>query len=296
MAALNARTEILAAHGHVRAAECSTAACTADAAAGGRALAAQTWDWLPELADLWFVWTIEHPDGRVVHTLTEPGIVGKIGVSAAGVGVLLNILRHDRDGAPIGTPVHVACRRVLDEATTFEEALALLRSMRPSASSCLTVADAVTAACAEVSPAGLGLHLPDDRGLVAHTNHFLAEPGRDGDLEAATYPDTVARLEAVERALERAEPGAVADDTLVGVLCAHGCGDEHVCLHAVPDAPFGDAWATLATVVCDPGRGRLRVAAGGPRHLAASAGWDSVDSTTAAPARHSDSRQGSAAS
>jgi hypothetical protein len=45
--------------------------------------------------------------------MTEAGIVGKVGVSSAGVAVLLNILGHRDDGPPIGVPVHVLTRSVL---------------------------------------------------------------------------------------------------------------------------------------------------------------------------------------
>ncbi len=63
---------------------------------------------------------IEHPDGQVVRTLTEYGIVGKLGVSRRGLGLLLNILHHEGDGRGIGVPVHVVARRVLDEARDLD--------------------------------------------------------------------------------------------------------------------------------------------------------------------------------
>jgi isopenicillin-N N-acyltransferase-like protein len=275
VAALNARTELLASSGHP-AAECSTAACTAAAAADGSAIAAQTWDWLADIGPLWFVWTIEHEDGRVVHTLTEPGIVGKIGVSTGGVAVLLNILKHARDGAPIGTPVHVVCRRVLDETASVGEAVALVESASPSASSCMTVVDAETALAVEYWRLGPGFVPPDERGLLAHTNHFVSDPAREGDLEPGRYPDTLERLAGVRDALDTLEPGLVTDATLLDVLAAHGCGGDRVCVHTDSGAAFGEDWQTLATVVAEPARGRLQVHRGGPRHLDEAARWHSA--------------------
>ena len=55
------------------------------------------------------------PAGASSHTLTEYGIVGKIGVGGA-LGVHLNILHHARDGGPVGVPVHVVVRHLLDAA------------------------------------------------------------------------------------------------------------------------------------------------------------------------------------
>ena len=120
LGALNARTEILG--------RCRTAAreCSVAVVLGPQdtnPVAIQTWDWHDAVEQGWLVWTIEHPTGRTVHTLTEYGIVGKIGVCSRGLGLLLNILRHADDGEELGTPVHIIARRVLDEADDVNTAL-----------------------------------------------------------------------------------------------------------------------------------------------------------------------------
>ena len=78
LAAVNARTEILAiaarATGSGPPSECSTVVCLGDDEA--EPVAMQTWDWYPELADNWLEWTITHPDGRRVVTVTEYAVVG----------------------------------------------------------------------------------------------------------------------------------------------------------------------------------------------------------------------------
>jgi isopenicillin-N N-acyltransferase like protein len=271
VAALNARTEILRA----AAGECSTIACTGEAAAGGTPFGIQTWDWHDELRDGWLVWTIEHPDGRRVETLTEAGIVGKIGLNHAGVGVLLNILAHAGDGGPMGDPVHVLCRRVLDETTGAGEALELLRGARPSASSAVTVVAADGVSTVELSPAGPGAVAPVD-GVVAHTNHFLAPPGRSG--EATTDDTTRSRLRQA-RAAARAPDGGLTPDGVLAAIAAHGDADASICCHPADGAVLGDRWTTLATVVIEPAPVRMRVLRGGPCQAADAA------STTAAAAR-----------
>ncbi len=104
--ALNARTELLAAGRG----ECSTIACLGTATSSGTPIGVQTWDWHDELSDSWMRWTIDHPGGHRVETMTEAGIVGKVGVSSEGVAILMNILGHRDDGPPIGVPVHVLNR------------------------------------------------------------------------------------------------------------------------------------------------------------------------------------------
>ncbi|HEY5854615.1 MAG TPA: C45 family peptidase [Aldersonia sp.] len=106
VAAINARTEILAALGAVGVNECSTVVALREDAAP---VAVQAWDWYADLADLWLVWEIAHADGRRTTTVTEYGIVGKIGVNDRGLGILFNILHHRQDGT--GSARRSTCSR-----------------------------------------------------------------------------------------------------------------------------------------------------------------------------------------
>ena len=263
VAALNARTELLA----CGRGECSTIACSGTATASGEPVAMQTWDWHDELAGGWFVWTIRHPDGPSVRTLTEAGIVGKIGVSDAGVGVLLNILGHDRDGPPVGVPVHVLNRGVLDRAAGGGEALQMLSTAPVSASSAVTVVaadeDGGVVCTVELSPAGPGFVTPAADGVLVHTNHFLAEPGRGGDRMVRESPDSILRLDHARRRLDRRE-GALDEAAITEVLNSHRGGSGAICCHPDEGAAWGDRWRTLATVTVLPAAGRLRVRRGGP--------------------------------
>ncbi len=275
--ALNARTELLAAS----AGECSTIACLGTATATGSPLGVQTWDWHEELREGWLVWTIEHADGRRVETLTEAGIVGKIGVNAAGVGVLLNILGHRGDAAPVGVPVHALCRRVLDEADGAVAALTMASGATMSASSAMTIvaddADGGVACTVELSPAGPGFVMPDARGVLIHTNHFLTEPGRSGDTMVRESPDTLLRLDHAARRVAGIEGPIEAEDVLTA-MDSHRGGSGAICCHPAAGATFGDRWTTLATVVIEPAQAEMRVLAGGPCQRAAA-------STTAAAAK-----------
>ncbi|MBN9326030.1 MAG: hypothetical protein J0I87_03820, partial [Cellulomonas sp.] len=81
---LNARTEILATVGPLGEGECSTAVRLVPGAAP-RTI--QTWDWHDELDSAKTLVETPGPDGRTVKYFTEAGLLGKIGVSDAGVGV-----------------------------------------------------------------------------------------------------------------------------------------------------------------------------------------------------------------
>ena len=266
--ALNARTELLAAS----AGECSTIACLGTATVSGSAFGIQTWDWHEELREGWLVWTIDHADGRRVETMTEAGIVGKIGVNASGVGVLLNILGHRDDHPPVAVPVHALCRRMLDEADGAVAALTMAASATMSASSAVTIvaddADGGVACTVEVSPAGPGFVMPDERGVLVHTNHFIADPGREADTMVREAPDTLLRLDHARRRVAAIE-GPIDTEDVLEAMDSHRGGAGAICCHPAQGAVFGDRWTTLATVVVEPARAELRVSAGGPCQRAA---------------------------
>ncbi|MEZ5157144.1 MAG: C45 family peptidase [Solirubrobacterales bacterium] len=257
--ALNARTEILAVGGRAERGECSTLL-----APGG--FAAQTWDWYEDLRESWLVWSVELPGGGSFHTLTEYGVLGKIGINPGGVAVLLNILHHDDDGAgDVGVPVHVVARRVLEEARSPGDAAALAGAAPVSASSSLTLvgreAGEPAARCVELWPGGPGT-VPLDGDGFTRTNHFLSPAAVAGDREPVVGPDSFHRHEVLGRRLGERRPDSVGD--CFETLCSHEGGASAICVHPDGGAPPRERYATLATVAIDVGAGAMTVRAGGP--------------------------------
>ncbi|WP_017595966.1 C45 family autoproteolytic acyltransferase/hydolase [Nocardiopsis potens] len=262
--ALNARTEMLAAAAAGGEGECSTSVLLPGSGAPPRTL--QTWDWHEFLAPGMLLWTLEPRPGHRVHTFTEAGIAGKIGVNGAGLGVHFNALKHTADGPGTGVPVHIAARRILDEAATVAEAAEIARSARYSASSVVTVVsfdgERGDARCLELSPAGVAEIAPRN-GRLAHTNHFLDPELARGE-RAADDSTTRARLEQV-----RARPDGLAAEhpaDRAAALAGHGGGDGGgpVCVHGDPATPFHERWDTLAVIALDLAAPRLLVHPGRP--------------------------------
>jgi isopenicillin-N N-acyltransferase-like protein len=248
LCAVNARTELLAG---VPAAECSLVARPG--------ALAQTWDWHPALRASLVTWIVEQGRGRWFATVTEAGVLGKLGVSSAGLCVGLNFLRSSADGGVDGTPIHVLLRELLDRADSLGGARAELRAARPAASSCITLADREEVVAAELSPAGCAFVAAEADGLLVHTNHFLA-PLAARDLELADGDGTLRRRAHLRAAARR---DGFAPESL---LRAHTGGPQPVCRHEDPRDPWSDRRATLAAVAMAPGR--LRVAAGPPCEVA----------------------------
>ena len=262
--ALNARTELLAL-GHGLMEECTTCVLVAD---DSPPLTVQTWDWYDSLVDSWFVWTLPRPDGGSLNTLTEYGIVGKIGVSSAGVSVHFNALRHRRDRGDGGVPVHVVARRVLEEAESVDEAVQIAGAAEVSASSSVTVTgpsgegDGWDVVSIELHPGGPAVvsRAPDAVSLV-HTNHFVAAEVGEDDQVRRPLSTTYERFDLATASLTTRPP---ADrDALAGALATHELGPHGTCAHSLPGAPLDERGATLAVVVTEPATGRMGVHAGG---------------------------------
>lgn len=256
--ALNARSEILARSPRTPPGECSTIVRLPPV---GPPQTLQTWDWQDAMAGNLVVWTLEPRPGRTVKTLTEPGILGKIGVTDDGIGLHFNLLQHDRDGGAVGVPVHLLARRVLDEASGLDEAEQIVRSATVSASVALTVVaydGAHSSGCVlEVSPAGVARLEPGPGRTLLHTNHFLDPVLAAGERLAGEDPDTVARLSALARRVEGFDGPSV--QRRVAVLDHHREDGAALCCHPYGDDPLEGRWQTLAVVGLDLAAGQLAV-------------------------------------
>jgi isopenicillin-N N-acyltransferase like protein len=267
VAAINARTEVLAIIApRGTTTECSTVVSTAP----GRApVATQTWDWYPQMRDNWMVWTFPTAGGGRVTTLTEYGVLAKIGVNDAGLGVMLNMLHHRGDDqtvqgreAAIGYPVHVLLRTLLEDCRSVAEARDLAGGLPFTASSAVTVVDRDgDAASLETFPGGVGEVKPE-AGLLVRTNHFVSAEGEPGCLAGTVDDNSWVRRDHLIDTLVAGPPADAAD---VHAAMSHHDPAGPVCRHTVhPDHPDLIDTATLATVTLDVESGTLAARRGGP--------------------------------
>ncbi|WP_341996974.1 C45 family peptidase [Microbacterium sp. LWH7-1.2] len=267
LAAVAARTEILAVAPPRLEGECSTAVHVGP---GVAAETLQTWDWHDFLVPDGLLLEFAVSSGRRVKMFTEFGTPGKIGVNSAGLGLHFNILSHRTDSDAGGVPVHAVARRVLEEARSVEEARRIAASATVSASTVLTVFETdgtgSRAASLELSPAGLGVVRPADDGWLFHTNHFLDPALFAGDTMPAdsTTMERFAHLDDVRDALAGLDPTARA------LAACGGQGDAaEICMAPDPALPRIDQWATLLTVAVDTEGFALDVFPGRPDEAAA---------------------------
>ena len=151
----------------------------------------QNWDWAEALAGQLALAEIEMESGHKILTMTEPGMLGKIGMNSAGLGVCLNILPADK--TLNGLPVHFLLRALL-ECESLDEAKAIIDQHGAGKASHITVADCQSALGVELAPDKPWFQ-PTDQQVYFHTNHYLqprqAQP-------TASVPCTMTRMEKLQ--------------------------------------------------------------------------------------------------
>ncbi len=150
--------------------ECTAIAVSRHASADGVSWLAQNWDWMG-----WQREAVCIVKNVQFITLTEGGMLAKIGVNRHGLAVGLNILRSQDDQAEnaTGMPVHIVLRYLLEQAESVPAAQKWLEAQSFSSSSNIMAADVGgTVAAFELSPRGCA-RVDGQHGIVLHTNHFL---------------------------------------------------------------------------------------------------------------------------
>ena len=257
--AINARTELM--YGVTNRPECTSIAISAEASADGHTRVAQNWDWHPSLVGSLVLWLVKRSDGPDLLTLTEAGIVGKIGINDVGLAMCINLLRSDSDSGGPAAPMHIILRRVLEECHTVDDAIALL-DKTPRCTSCNhMLADCGgSIADVEATPAGRWVHRPQ-QGFLTHTNHCTGPVLASRDRYLRENPETCERD---SRMQTLATPHPVSESDLRAMLADHATAPFSICLHNDPEWSFIEQGESIASIIIDVTGGILDVADGPP--------------------------------
>jgi isopenicillin-N N-acyltransferase-like protein len=275
--ALNARTEILPptypgephpdwtriARANVAAGvpdwgECTAIAVRPAASATGGALLAQNWDWLGAQRGALILARYREADGSSCLTLTEAGMLAKIGFNDRGFGVCLNILRSQGDGKAPGVPVHVLLRALLKRARV-KDAIAFASRSTFGGSSNILCADAGgDAAALELAPSGLYV-VPAEGGTLCHTNHFLSPVAKACEATLTPSLSSIPRLERAH-ALVRTMPAKLGVADLQRMLRDEAEGYRAISRMPDPALPAEARIESVASVIMELAAGVMHVA------------------------------------
>ena len=257
--ALNVRTEILPPSylGGPDSGECTAIAVSPGASATGGTLLAQNWDWVGAQREALVLLRVREGKDPACLTLTEAGMLAKIGLNGQGLGVCLNILRSTFDGAQPGVPVHVLLRALL-KRSGVRDAIAFASRLSFGGSSNVLCADrGGDAASLEFSPKGLRA-VRGDGATLCHTNHFIHPETAGWQAMLADNLSTIPRLErARQHAAARAKHSI---EDLKRVLRDESQGLLSICRRPDASLPAEARIESVASVIMDLARAVMHIA------------------------------------
>lgn len=256
---LNARTEVLPPTFLTGSdsGECTAIAVSPAASATGGTLLAQNWDWIGSQREALIVLRVRESGDPACLTLTEAGMLAKIGFNSLGLGVGLNFLRSVFDGTQIGVPVHLLLRALLKRASV-REAVAFASGLVFGGSSNIIMADrAGDAANLEFSPKGLRV-VRGEGATLCHTNHFTHPEAAGWQATHVPNLSTEPRLEcALQHAAARPKHGL---EDVKRLLRDESAGLLSICREPDLSLPKEAQVESVASVIMELGRGVMHVA------------------------------------
>ncbi|MFW9930394.1 MAG: C45 family autoproteolytic acyltransferase/hydrolase [Candidatus Thorarchaeota archaeon] len=182
--ALNSRSELMTNLNNLKVHECTAITLKEEGLSG------QNWDWSKELEPLAVILRIKNTKTmNNILMMTEPGIIGKIGLNGYGLGVCLNFM-HGGTKHLAGVPVHVILRAILD-SSNIDEALKLVSKTYKGKEANILISDA--------NGHSIDVEFYDQKQFITeitsdsyiHTNHYTKEkiiaPGQDESSSRARY-------------------------------------------------------------------------------------------------------------
>ena len=252
--AMNVRTEI--AYGMF------TDGCTALSWKTGTAsFLAQNWDWQSQQAENLIRLYIRRSPRPSIDMITEAGIIGKIGLNSAGVGVCLNAIRAK--GVDFNKlPVHLALRVCLD-STSKDEAIQKLTRCGIASSCHILVADNNGGTGLECSHVHVTWLPMSGDGILTHTNNFVKSHTVKENMDLKDSPRRLKRINQLVDELK----GVLDEDTPEPELgdIATLLKDEEDYPTSICRAPTStNTTSTLFSIIMDLGKRYAEVKLGRP--------------------------------
>ncbi|MET3288767.1 UNVERIFIED_CONTAM: putative choloylglycine hydrolase [Brevibacillus sp. OAP136] len=264
---LNVRSEVIINIGKTHAVldGCTCLAATPAVTKEGTTLLGQNWDWNHLIAPGMIIAEIEQPPKPTILMVTEAGIVGKIGMNSAGLGLCMNFLGTSEltEG---GVPIHVVLRGILNSHTLPKAISQITKLPRGTSANYMIGHKEGETVDVEATPTDYDVIYPLD-GSMAHANHFIAPRFLAvDDTKRAVIPDTQLRQGVATRLLA-AERGTIDGETFKRIFINHTGHPAGICRHgeALPfesDVP-GTA-KTVFSIIMNVAEGTFELTYGTP--------------------------------
>lgn len=249
--------------------QCSTLAVMPEASSSGHTLAAENWDpWTPQIRLKPFVLLkIIQEDKPDMICFTEAGIVGgKIGFNDKGIGLGVNALFTDFDGADLGTPWSSICRGILNANSWHEAMNAVLRTKRSVSLNFMITTVEGESICIETAPGYKYGFMYSEDGILPHTNHFISGDVQNCSspaFQANSIPNSVSRYLRLKK-LARQKLGELSVENIPDLWRDHFNYPNSICQHPDPDVNENETGGTGVSFVSDLDTKEMYIACGPP--------------------------------
>lgn len=238
---------------------CTTFNVTADAAAERRTYLGQTFDMEEYYEKCLALLRMKPNNGPETLVVTLAGILGLVGLNAAGVGVAINKIVA-KDARP-GVIYPFVMRKVL-EAERIGDALGTVIFSSRAAGMNYQLTGAGTAFCAETSASRY--ELLEIEGAVAHTNHFVGGVMRGFETPNwLSHGGSMVRKHVADAFLKR-HRGALSLDLLKELTRDHTNHPRCICAHGFPGEDENTAFKTIFAMIMAPTEGWMEFCPGNP--------------------------------
>jgi len=256
--ALNARYELIYSSWTV----CTSFVATPEATSSRHTLMGQNWDWSVFVRDTCVILKIEQEGKPSILTFMEAGMVGKIGLNSAGIGLCVNGLVSNKDKRLPSTPFHVICREILNSKNMSDAVEAVLRAERKCSANYLIVHENGEAIDLEAAPGDVDYKQPM-RGILVHANHFTSTKLGIRDPWKVRWPDTLVREQRAKSFLDQGY-GKIDIKIVQQLLRDHFNHPNSICKHEDEREPEIEQEITAASIIMDLNEKEIYVSAGPP--------------------------------
>jgi isopenicillin-N N-acyltransferase-like protein len=256
--AVNCRSEVM--FGTISLTECTSFGLQPNVTANGHTYVGQNWDWAPDIKETLILLVVNQEPKPSVVLLDEAGMVGRMGLNSAGIGLSTNTLISEQ--RQMGVPYNILLRGILNQVTMADAIGALVRPKRAISANYLIVHGNGQALDIEASPIHID-HISPRDGVITHGNHFTGSRLSGRDLSLERFPDSLYRDCRLRDSLERHSPAITEEDIKEALRDSFGNPDA-ICREANPAQEQLDQLETVASIIMDATDRRFQVTRGAP--------------------------------
>ncbi len=239
--------------------ECTSFAVLSEATSTGESLIGQNADLPAFYRDISVVVELVPDDQPSILMLTPAGQMSYIGINDRGMGVFANFVTCD--GWRVGFPRYFLSRLALTHERV-DDAIAAIRSVPRASSRNLIMMDrSGTAADLETTPTD-DARIDPVNNLLAHANHYTADSLQAEERSTGRQLRNSQVRQARMETLLREHHGQLSPARMREILRDRVAIPDSIC--RADDDREGSDIITFASVIAEPGLGRIQVAIGPP--------------------------------